>query len=266
MNLMLVNIDTQCIRPCSRPCKGGNKTCLGKCINIQKVMLPKHLEQMHSGTTAMARVRGCRKNSAGGGGEYKGHWKKNDIKYEGGVGGFQSEVQVESDKRRGQKKEEETERLSVLRRFLGQGPAPLAETKWLAGIWCNLHLSAKSWILFLWSRCWRARRKAQLTGLHSWDRCLWPIYRGSSAQSRATTLIGNSGDAKGSLHPHPYPTSSPPIVLNQRKKGSLACFTLSYIVSSHEVWQLGKTWPIMLYCTIKMHWNIQRYILCLNIE
>lgn len=54
----------------------------------------------------------------------------------------------------------------------GQAPAPLAETKWLAGIWCNLHLSAKSWILFLWSRCWRAWQKAQLTGLHSWERCL----------------------------------------------------------------------------------------------
>ena len=54
----------------------------------------------------------------------------------------------------------------------GQAPAPLAETKWLAGIWCNLHLSAKSWILFLWSRCWRAWQKAQLTGLHSWERCV----------------------------------------------------------------------------------------------
>lgn len=44
------------------------KTCLGKCINIQKVMLPKHLEQMHTGTTAVARVRGCGENSAGWGG------------------------------------------------------------------------------------------------------------------------------------------------------------------------------------------------------
>lgn len=93
MNLMLVNIDTQslCTRPCGRPCKKKKKTCLGKCINIQKVMLPKHLEQMHSGTTAMARVRGCRENSAGGCGEYKGRWKKNDIKYEGGVGGSNQE-------------------------------------------------------------------------------------------------------------------------------------------------------------------------------
>ncbi len=73
----------------------------------------------------------------------------------------------------------------------GQAPAPLAETKWLAGIWCNLHLSAKSWILFLWSRCWRAWQKAQLTGLHSWERCLWPTYRGSSSQLRATTLMEN---------------------------------------------------------------------------
>lgn len=71
--------------------KKKKKTCLGKCINIQKVMLPKHLEQMHSGTTAMARVRGCRENSAGGCGEYKGRWKKNDIKYEGGVGGSNQE-------------------------------------------------------------------------------------------------------------------------------------------------------------------------------
>lgn len=54
----------------------------------------------------------------------------------------------------------------------GQAPAPLAEPKWLAGIWCNLHLSAKSWILFLWSRCWRAWQKAQLTGLRSWKQCM----------------------------------------------------------------------------------------------
>lgn len=79
-----------------------------------------------------------------------------------------------------------------------QAPAPLAETKWLAGIWCNLHLSAKSWILFLWSRCWRAWQKAQLTGPHSWERCLWPTYRGSSRQLRATTLIEN-GDMMWSL-------------------------------------------------------------------
>lgn len=48
--------------------KKKKKTCLGKCINIQKVMLPKHLEQMHTGTTAVARVRGCGENSAGWGG------------------------------------------------------------------------------------------------------------------------------------------------------------------------------------------------------
>lgn len=72
MTPMLVNIDTQkpCTRPCGRPCRGKKKkkTCLGKCINIQKVMLPKHLEQMHTGTTAVARVRGCGENSAGWGG------------------------------------------------------------------------------------------------------------------------------------------------------------------------------------------------------
>lgn len=48
--------------------KEKKKICLGKCINIQKVMLPKHLEQMHTGTTAVARVRGCGENSAGWGG------------------------------------------------------------------------------------------------------------------------------------------------------------------------------------------------------
>lgn len=169
-------------------------------------MLPKHLEQMHSGTTAMARVRGCREIGTGGRDEYKGRWKKNDIKYEGGVGGVQIRTGMKSERSGGKKKkkrknEEETERLSLLRRYLSQAPAPLAETKWLAGIWCNLHLSAKSWILFLRSRCWRAWRKAQLTGPHSWDRCLWPIYRGSSAQPRATTLIGNSGDTRWSLSP-----------------------------------------------------------------
>lgn len=82
----------------------------------------------------------------------------------------------------------------------GQAPAPLAETKWLAGIWCNLHLSAKSWILFLWSRCWRAWQKAQLTGLHSWERCLWPTYRGSSSQLRATTLMEN-GETRYEVRP-----------------------------------------------------------------
>lgn len=89
---------------------------------------------------------------------------------------------------------EEKERLALFHCYLvecSQAPAPLAETKWLAGIWCNLHLSAKSWILFLWSRCWRAWQKAQLTGLHSWERCLWPTYRGSSSQLRATTLMEN---------------------------------------------------------------------------
>lgn len=189
-------------------------------------MLPKHLEQMHSGTTVMARVRGCRENSAGGCGEYKGRWKKNDIKYEGGVGGFQiGRRGRERKKSRGEKKKKETkketERLSLLHRYLSQAAAPLAETKWLAGIWCNLHLSAKSWILFLRSRCWRAWRKAQLTGPHSWDRCLWPIYRGSSAQPRATTLIGNSGDARWSLPPHPT------IVL-KRKKMKLSMCSIAF--------------------------------------
>lgn len=145
-------------------------------------------------------------------------------------GGFESEVQVESEKRRGEKKKKKRQRLSLLRRYLSQAAAPLVETKWLAGIWCNLHLSAKSWILFLRSRCWRAWRKAQLTGPHSWDRCLWPIYRRSSAQPRTTTLIGNLGEARWSL--------SPPIVLNKRKKKLK--LSLCSIVFSHQV-KFGET-------------------------
>lgn len=92
----------------------------------------------------------------------------------GGAIGSTGRERIKEKERKEQKKKV-TERLSLLRRYLAersQVPAPLAETKWLAGIWCNLHLSAKSWILFLRSRCWRARRKAQLTGPHSWDRCL----------------------------------------------------------------------------------------------
>lgn len=182
MNLMLFNIDTQtpCTRPCGRPCKGleEKKKPVWEVHQYAKddaAKAPSADAQWHNSDGQSEGLQ--RENSSGGGGEYKGRWKKNDIKYEGAVEGFQLEVQVGSEKRRVQKKkkkkkEEETERLSVLCRFLSQAPAPLAETKWLAGIWCNLHLSAKSWILFLQSRCWRARRKAQLTGPHSWDRCL----------------------------------------------------------------------------------------------
>lgn len=104
------------------------------------------------------------------------------------------ELKVKQRRKKKGKLREKDEPSTLLHCYLnecGQGLAPLAETKWLAGIWCNLHLSAKSWILFLWSRCWRAWRKAQLTGPHSWEWCVWPTYRGSSSQLRATTLMEN---------------------------------------------------------------------------
>lgn len=67
----------------------------------------------------------------------------------------------------------------------GAVPAPLAGSKWLAGIWCNLHLSVlKAGYCFC-----GADVGGQLTGPHSWERCVWPTYRGSSSQLRATILI-----------------------------------------------------------------------------
>lgn len=146
-------------------------------------MPPRHLENIHTGNNGVNEGLDKQRD------KWRWNWKKNCGKEERWL------LHVKSKEQKKKKMKSPSHPSTTLLHYYlyecSQAPAPLAETKWLTGIWCNLHLSAKSWILFLWSRCWRAWQKAQLTGLRSWEWCVWPTYRGSSSQQRATILMEN---------------------------------------------------------------------------
>lgn len=72
--------------------------------------------------------------------------------------------------------------------------APMAQTKWLAGIWCNLHLTTKSWRLFLWSRCWWAHWRRSWLGWTAGNGVCDP----HTSKVAARVFLPN-GDKKSSL-------------------------------------------------------------------
>lgn len=98
--------------------------------------------------------------------------------------------------------------------------APMAQTKWLAGIWCNLHLTTKSWRLFLWSRCWWVQWR------RSW--LCWTAGNGvcdPHTSKVAARMFLPNGDRKSSLFSFPFFFWSDSQLFNLRLRVSLTMWS-----------------------------------------